>query len=213
MFFMSSFNSSQQPYRRSGPSPAFRHQPNDLSMVLPKIQDIMLTILNAKQFEDGDFDLVELVERFTGALADESRRSEILKMTGDNAALVTKCLDRVSGIRSRYRCRALTTPKVIFSDTFRANSDIQTRSMAFSTIPRLYRGCQYILRFYWIDPKTITLPEMRYASRTRAEVYLRTQNGEPVVVKVSRTSYQGSQTNVIKVNTGSMRGAQRAGPG
>ena len=139
MFFMSSFNSSQQPYRRSGPSPAFRRQPDGLSMVLPKIQDIMLSIPNAKQLEDGNFDLDEPVERFTAALADESRRSEILKMTGDNAALVTECLDRVSGIGSLSRCNVLVTPEVISSDTFRPNPDVQTRSMVFSTISRLPR--------------------------------------------------------------------------
>ena len=177
---------------------------------IAKNLDIVLSLPNAKQLEVGDFDLDELVKRLTEALADESQRSVILKMTGDNAVLVIECLDRVSEIGSRSLCRVLITLKVTFSETFRANSDIRTRSMVISTISRLSRGCQYLPYSYWIDPKTITLPEERFTSGGCAEVYRGTQNGEPVAVKVLRTSNQESRTKLVKVSTSGGQEAQHA---
>ena len=177
---------------------------------IAKNLDIVLSLPNVKQLEVGDFDLDELVKRLTGALADESQRSAILKMTGDSAVLVIECLDRVSEIGSLSWCNVLITPKVLSSDTFRANSDVQTRSMVLSTISRLSRGCQYLPCSYWIDPKTITLPEECYTSGGCAEVYRGTQNGEPVAVKVLRTSNQESRTKLVKVSTSGGQEAQHA---
>ena len=167
--------------------------------------DIIFSLPNSKQLEVGDFDLDQLVKRLTEVLADESRRSEIQKMTGDNAVLVIECLDRVSEIRSLSWCNVLITPKVISSDTFRANSNVQIRSVVLSTISRLSRGCQYLPYSYWIDPKTVTFPEERYKDGTCAEVFRGTRNGEPVAVKVLRISNRESRTKLIKVSTGRER--------
>ena len=82
--------------------------------------------------------------------------------------------------------------------------------MVLSTISRLSRGCQYLPYSYWIDPKTITLPEERYTSGTCAEVFRGTQNGEPVAVKVLRTSNQESRTKLVKVSTSGGQEAQHA---
>ena len=73
--------------------------------------DIILSLPNSKQLEVGDFDLDQLVKRLTEVLADESRRSEIQKMTGDNAVLVIECLDRVSEIRLLSWSNVLITPQ------------------------------------------------------------------------------------------------------
>jgi len=93
------------------------------------------------------------------------------------------------------------------SDTFRTRSDLQTRSTVFSVFSRLSRGCQYLPHSYWIDPTTITLPDEPYTSGACAEVYNGTQNGEPVAVKVLRTSNQESLMKLKKVNTAE-QGAQ-----
>ena len=61
----------------------------------------MLSLPNAKQLEAGDFDLDELVKGLTGAVADESQRSEILRLVGESAILVIECLDKVSEISLR----------------------------------------------------------------------------------------------------------------
>jgi hypothetical protein len=61
----------------------------------------MLSLPNAKQLEDGDFDLDELFKRLTKALIDESQWAEIQHLTGDNAILMIECLDKVSKIGSR----------------------------------------------------------------------------------------------------------------
>ena len=169
--------------------------------------DIILSLPNAKQLEDGYFNLDELVKRLTEALADESQQSKILQMTGDNAVLVIECLNRVSEIGSHSWCKLLITFKVISSDTFRMNSDILTRSRAFSAITKLSRGCQYLPRSYWIDPGTITLRNERCTSRPCADVYRGTQNGEPVAVKILRTS---NQENLAKLKKVSTRGGQEA---
>ena len=168
--------------------------------------DIILSLPNAKQLEDGYFNLDELVKRLTEALADESQQSKILQMTGDNAVLVIECLNRVSEIGSHSWCKLLITFKVISSDTFRTNSDILTRSRAFSAITKLSRGCQYLPRSYWIDPGTITLSDESHTSRSCADVYCGTQNGEPVAVKILRTSNQESLVKLKKVST---RGGQK----
>jgi hypothetical protein len=67
-----------------------------LSSLSLEIPDIILSLPNAKQLEDGDFDLRELVKRLTEALIDEPRWNEIQHLTGDSAVLVIECLDRVS---------------------------------------------------------------------------------------------------------------------
>ena len=47
----------------------------------------------------------------------------------------------------------------------------------------------------------ITLHDERYTSRSCADVYRGTQNGEPVAVKILRTSDQESLTKLKKVST------------
>ena len=49
-----------------------------------------------EQLEAGHFDMEELVDNFTGVLADESQQNEILSLTGDAAVLVIECLDKVN---------------------------------------------------------------------------------------------------------------------
>jgi hypothetical protein len=61
---------------------------------------IVFSLPNAKQVEDGDFNLDELVKRLTEALIDEFQRNEILQLTGGNAVLVIECLDKVRNIGS-----------------------------------------------------------------------------------------------------------------
>lgn len=68
---------------------------------------IVFSLPNAKQVEDGDFNLDELVKRLTEALIDEFQRNEILQLTGGNAVLVIECLDKVSKIGSRPQLRSL----------------------------------------------------------------------------------------------------------
>ncbi|KAF9645573.1 kinase-like protein [Thelephora ganbajun] len=150
-------------------------------MILPETSDTVLSLPSVEQLGAGDFDLGELVKKLTEALADELQRNEILQLTGDTAVLVIECLDNV-----------------ISSETFRSNSDIQTRSRVFSTISRLSRGCQYLPRSYWIDPSSIALPDGPHASGTSAEVYQGKRNGESVAVKVLRTSNQESPMKLKK---------------
>ena len=61
---------------------------------------------------------------------------------------------------------------------------------------------QYLPRSYWIEPKTITLPDEPHTSGTCANVYYGTQNGESVAVKVLRTSSQESTTKLMRVSAG-----------
>ena len=51
------------------------------------------------------------------------------------------------------------------------------------------------------------LPDEPYTSGACAEVYNGTQNGDPVAVKVLRTSNQESLMKLKKVSTGGERGA------
>jgi hypothetical protein len=81
------------------------------------------------------------------------------------------------------------------------DSDISARS-GVSAISRHSRGCQYIPRSYWIDPATVTPPTEAYTFRTCTQVYRGTRNGDPVTVKVLRTSNQESATSSMKVSTG-----------
>lgn len=60
-----------------------------------------------EQLETGNFDLDELVDKLTGALTDEPQRNEILSLTGDTAALVMECLDKVSEFGSAPLFQAL----------------------------------------------------------------------------------------------------------
>ena len=62
-----------------------------------------------EQLKAGDFDLYELTKRLTEALVDETQRNEILRLTGDSAALVIECLDKVSDAGSHTRCPVLIT--------------------------------------------------------------------------------------------------------
>ena len=57
--------------------------------------DLGLSLPTPKQLETGEFDLDELVEKFTDALSEDSRRTEILQLTGDIAVSVIECLDKV----------------------------------------------------------------------------------------------------------------------
>ncbi|KAF9647925.1 kinase-like protein [Thelephora ganbajun] len=151
------------------------------TMLSPSTSYIVLSLPNAKQLEAGDFDLDELSKKLTEALVDESQRNEILRLTGDIAVLVTECLD-----------------KVMSSENFRANSDIQTRSNVLYVFSRLSRGCQYLPHSYWIDPRTITLPSEPYTSGTCAGVYRGRQNDEPVAVKVLMIPNQESMVKLKK---------------
>ena len=69
-------------------------------MTLVATSDVVLSLPNPRQLEDGEFDLGELVERLTELLAEDSKRNEILQLTGDTAVLVIECLDKVSEIGS-----------------------------------------------------------------------------------------------------------------
>jgi len=71
----------------------------------------------------------------------------------------------------------------------------------FSTVSRLSRNIQYLPHSYWIDPNTITLPDIAYASGTCAEVYKGTHEDEYVAVKMLRTSHQERATTLKKVST------------
>jgi hypothetical protein len=71
------------------------------SVTLLEMLGVVFSLPNAKQVEDGDFNLDELVNRLTEALIDEFQRNEILQLTGGNAVLVIECLDKVSKIGSR----------------------------------------------------------------------------------------------------------------
>ena len=57
---------------------------------------VVLSLPTVEQLEAGDFDLDELTKKLGDALADESQRNEILQLTGDIAAPVIECLDKVS---------------------------------------------------------------------------------------------------------------------
>ena len=62
--------------------------------------------------------------------------------------------------------------------------------------------CQYLPRSYWIESKTITLPDEPHTFGTCANVYYGTQNGESVAVKVLRTSGQESTAKLMRVSAG-----------
>jgi len=83
----------------------------------------------------------------------------------------------------------------------------------FATISRLSRIIQYLPRSYWIDPKTITLPNEPYTSGTCAEVYRGKRNDESVAVKVLRTSNQESSAALKKVRMGDRWEAQHVDTG
>ena len=78
-------------------------------MTLLKTSDIIFSLPNAKQLEDGNFNLDELVKNLTEALINESRRNEILQLAGDNAALVIECLDKASDLDGTPGFRVLIT--------------------------------------------------------------------------------------------------------
>lgn len=65
-------------------------------MILLETSGVLLSLPNAQQLEAGNFDLDELVKKLTEALIDESQRNEIQQLTGDSAALIIECLDKVS---------------------------------------------------------------------------------------------------------------------
>ena len=69
--------------------------------------DVVLSLPNPKQLEAGEFDLDELVKKLTEVLAEDSQRNEILQLTGEVAALVIECLDKVSEIGSCSRLPSL----------------------------------------------------------------------------------------------------------
>ena len=60
--------------------------------------DVVLSLPIPKQLETGEFNLDELVKELTELLAEDSRRNEILQLSGDTAVLVIECLDKVSEI-------------------------------------------------------------------------------------------------------------------
>lgn len=61
---------------------------------------VVLSLPTVKQLEAGDFDLDELSKKLGDALANESQRDEILQLTGNIAALIIECLDKVSELAS-----------------------------------------------------------------------------------------------------------------
>ena len=69
-------------------------------MTFVVISDVVLSLPNLRQLEEGEFNLDELVEKLMRLLAEDSKRNEILQLTGDTAVLVIECLDKVSGIGS-----------------------------------------------------------------------------------------------------------------
>ena len=156
---------------------------------------------NAEQLEAGDFDFGKLIKTLEGLVADEYERNKILQLTGDSAVLVIECLDRVSVGESHSWCRVLITLQVLLP-IFRRSLGWPTYAVALSTFSRLSIGCQYLPRSWWIDPGTIKLPNEPHTSGTRAEIYCGTRNGEPVAVKVLRTSKQECPTKLEEVSTG-----------
>ena len=71
------------------------------SVTFVATSDVVLSLPNPKQLEAGEFDLDELVKKLMEALAEDSQRNEILRLTGDVAVSVIECLDKVSEIESR----------------------------------------------------------------------------------------------------------------
>ena len=69
-------------------------------MTLVPASDVVLSLPSPKQLEDGEFNLDKLVEKLMGLLAEDSKRNEILRLTGDTAVLVIECLDKVGEIGS-----------------------------------------------------------------------------------------------------------------
>lgn len=65
-------------------------------VILIQTLDIVLSLPSVDQLQDGDFNLDDLVNNLTEALDDGPYRKEILSFTGDTAALVIECLDKVS---------------------------------------------------------------------------------------------------------------------
>jgi hypothetical protein len=51
-----------------------------------------------EQLQNDEFDLDDLVDKLTRALADEPRRNEILSLKGDLGIQVIECLDKVSDL-------------------------------------------------------------------------------------------------------------------
>ena len=94
------------------------------------------------------------------------------------------------------------------SEVFRTNFDIMTRSRVLSTISRLSYRCQYLPHSYWIDPTTITLPDEPHTSGAYGKIHLGKQKGEPVAVKVLRTSHQENSTKLKRVSMSGGRGAK-----
>jgi len=173
----------------------------------------LLSLPSAKQLEAGGVDLDELYKGLTQALVDESQRHEIRELTEDTAVLVIECLDRVSEIRSCSLFQRFTTLQIISSDAFKTGSDFQTRSNIFSTISRLSRRCQHLPNSYWINPGTISLPDMAHTSGTCAAIYCGKRNDEFVAVKILRTSSLEDPAQLKKVCTGDGQRAQHVGTG
>ena len=102
------------------------------------VLDIMHFLPNARQLEDGDFDLDELFRRLTKALVDESQWNEIQHLMGDNAVLVIECLDRVNEIRSRSWMlsshRALDHVVRYLSNRFRYSNTFQSALCDLKTL-------------------------------------------------------------------------------
>ena len=72
--------------------------PSAPSLEMP---DVILSLPDAKRFEDGDFDLGELGKRLTGVFIDKPQRNEILRLMEGSVGLVIECLDKVNEIISR----------------------------------------------------------------------------------------------------------------
>ena len=62
--------------------------------------DLVLSLPSVRRLEAGDFDLDELGKRLVDAIVNDSRRNEIQQLTGDSAALMMECLNKVSRIGS-----------------------------------------------------------------------------------------------------------------
>ena len=71
------------------------------SVVFVATLGLALSLPTLEQLETGEFNLGDLVTKFTKTLVEDSQRNEILQLTGDTAVLVIECLDKVGEIGSR----------------------------------------------------------------------------------------------------------------
>ena len=112
-----------------------------------------------------------------------------------------------------FVCLVLITLQIVSSDTFRTNSNVQIRSAAFSTISRLSRGCRYIPHSYWIDPRSVKLPDGPQTCGACALVFRGEQGDVSVAVKVLKSLGWETPSELKKASTGGRYEAQHAEEG